>query len=129
MIDHIALIVSNVKKIKEILENIGKFNWHNEIVMEQEVEVLFIDGNPRIEFISPLKANSPISKYLLKKGEYAFHHIAIKTKNIEKEINRLKNKGYKFTTNKPMNGANNTKIAFIHPKSTGGILIELISYE
>ena len=93
MIDHIALIVSNVKKIKEILENIGKFNWHNEIVMEQEVEVLFIDGNPRIEFISPLKANSPISKYLLKKGEYAFHHIAIKTKNIEFKALEKEGKG------------------------------------
>jgi methylmalonyl-CoA/ethylmalonyl-CoA epimerase len=128
-LDHIAILVSDVNKVKELLGKIGKFDLHYEVVEEQEVEVLFVSGNPRLEFISPISKSSPIYKYLVKKGEFAFHHIAIKSKDILSDMERLKKEGFIFTSDKAMNGADNTKVAFIHPKSTGGVLIELISYE
>jgi len=125
-IDHIGIAVDDFKAIKDILNILKIQNHHSDIVEDQKVETLsFILGESEIELLKPISVESPITKYIVKKG-IGIHHIAIKVDNLEKEIIRLVEAGIKMIDEKPRIGAGNKRIAFIHPQSSGGILLELI---
>ena len=81
-------------------------------------------GESRIELLEPTSEESPIAKFLKSRGP-GVHHICFSTPNIEKSLEELKKKGYRLVDEKPRTGADGKKIAFLHPKSTNGVLIEL----
>ncbi|MEO0098948.1 MAG: methylmalonyl-CoA epimerase [candidate division WOR-3 bacterium] len=124
-IDHIAIAVSNLKEAARFYEeNLGLKLSGDENLPEQGVKVGFIQiGEVRIELVEPLSPTSPISKFLAEKGP-GLHHICFEVDDIEKELSRLAEAGVRLIDSKPRPGAHNTKVAFIHPKASGGVLIE-----
>ena len=84
-------------------------------------------GESRIELLEPTGPNSPIEKFMTKRGE-GLHHIALRVDNIEQTLDRLKASGVRLIDSIPRPGAHNTKTAFIHPSSTHGVLLELVQH-
>jgi len=96
------------------------------MVEEQKVRVasLSTGGETRIELLEPTESESPVAKFIERRGE-GVHHIALKVRNIEAVLEELKEKGLKLVDEKPRMGVGGAKIAFIHPKSTKNVLLEL----
>jgi methylmalonyl-CoA/ethylmalonyl-CoA epimerase len=127
VLDHIAIAVSNIEDSIKIYEDLGlKFSSQREVVKEQAVTTAFapIDQNAHIELLEPFGESGPIHKYLEKKGP-GIHHICFKVQNVHETCQDLKQKGYILLNEQPVAGANNCLVNFIHPKSTGGVLIEV----
>ncbi|AGB05044.1 methylmalonyl-CoA epimerase [Aciduliprofundum sp. MAR08-339] len=123
-IDHVAIAVKNLEEGVKIWKDMG-FEVEYENVDEQGVRVGIIHlGNARIEVLEPIKDNSPINKFLEKRGE-GLHHLAVEVENIEKSLKSLKEMGYRLIDEEPRLGAEGKKIAFVHPKSTR-FLLELV---
>jgi methylmalonyl-CoA/ethylmalonyl-CoA epimerase len=128
-IDHIGIAVKSLASAVQAYENlIGlKVSGYDQ-VDEQGVRVAMINiGESRIELLEPTGPNSPIEKFMLKRGE-GIHHIAITVEDIDAELRRLKQCGARLIDETPRRGAHNTKIAFIHPSSTNGVLLELVQH-
>ena len=124
-IDHIGIAVPELEGAAEIFKILGLKAHEPEEVAEQRVYTQsFQAGENEIELLKPTSDDSPIAKFLEKKGT-GIHHVAIRVENIENEIAVLMEKGIRMIDEKPRPGAGGKMIAFIHPKSTGGILIEL----
>lgn len=125
-IDHIGIAVENLDESIEIFkEQLGLKLIEREEVLEQMVNVAkFRVGNIDIELLEPTSQDSPIAKYIEKKGA-GIHHIAYEVDDLDKSIKNLIDKGLRMIDIKPRKGAGNKKIAFIHPKSTVRILTEL----
>ena len=99
-----------------------------EDVDDQGVRVAMLDiGESRIELLEPTRPDSPVEKFMSKRGE-GIHHIAVRVDNIEQALERLKTAGVRLIDETPKRGAHNTRIAFIHPASTHGVLIELVEH-
>ena len=127
-IDHIAIAVNDVESAaKEYQDALGVDSVEFETVETEGVKVAIIHlANGRIELMEPTNDNSPIKKFLEKKGE-GLHHMALETDNIEDEVSRMEGCGIKFLGNvRP--GSAGTKVTFIHPKSLHGVLAELCSH-
>ncbi len=123
-IDHVAIAVKNLEEGVKIWKDMG-FEVEYENVDEQGVRVGIIHlGNARIEVLEPIKDNSPINKFLEKRGE-GLHHLAVEVENIEKSLKALKEMGYRLIDEEPRLGAEGKKIAFVHPKSAR-FLLELV---
>lgn len=125
-ISHIGIAVKN---LTESVDNFKKlFNQDDvqfETVEDQKVNLAFLDvSGVHIELLEPSSSDSPISKFLEKRGE-GIHHLSFEVDDIEKELSRLKEEGIRLIDEKPKIGAGGKLIAFIHPKSTNGVLIEL----
>jgi len=125
-IDHIGIAVKSIKKTSELLSNIlGLKVTGEEIVEEQKVKVAFLPlGDSELELLESTSPESPIARFIEKKGE-GIQHIAFRVDNLEKALEKLKKEGVRLIDEKPRYGAGGAKIAFLHPKSTNGILIEL----
>lgn len=125
-IDHIGVAVNSIDDaLKFYTEHLGVQCKDIESVPEQKVKVAFLPvGESNIELLEPSTDDSPVKKFLDKKGE-GVHHIALHVDDLEKALEDLKNKGVKLIDEEPRRGAHDAKIAFIHPKSTGGALVEL----
>lgn len=126
-LDHIAIAVSNLSIAQKVYEDLGlKFDSKREVVESQKVTTAFapIDENAHIELVCPLNNEGPIQKFIEKNGE-GIHHVCFKVPDVEKKSEELKALGYKLVHEKPFIGANNCLVNFIHPKSTGGVLIEI----
>ena len=103
----------------------GKEHYKIEEVKSEGVKTSFFKSGPnKIELLEATNPNSPIAKFLEKKGE-GIHHISFAVDNIEKEVKRLQSEGFKILNETPKKGADNKLVAFLHPKSTNGVLIEL----
>ncbi len=130
-IAHIGIAVENLKKASEIFSDIlGHEPSGSDEVPGQKVKVVLFTSaddpeSGSIELLSPTDDNSPIRKFLDKRGQ-GLHHLALRVSNIESKLEELKSKGYRLIDEKPRLGAGGKKIAFIHPSSTDGILIELV---
>jgi methylmalonyl-CoA epimerase len=125
-LDHIAVAVEDLDKAEKIYEDLGlKFDMR-ETVEEQQVETSFahIDENAHIELLQPINGQGPIAKYLEKKGP-GIHHMCYRVPDVVKKSQELRDQGYTLLYEEPKSGANNTLVNFIHPKSTGGVLIEI----
>lgn len=125
-INHIGIAVKDLEVSKELYSKIfGVTDFHLETIEEQNVKIASFDiGGVLIELTQAINENSPIAKFIEKKGE-GIHHIAFTTNDINDKLNKLENSGIELINKKAMNGAHNMNIAFLHPKSTGGVLIEL----
>jgi methylmalonyl-CoA/ethylmalonyl-CoA epimerase len=129
-VDHIGIAVKNLKETLRFYEEILGIKCINtEIVEEQKVKVAFLPiGDTEIELLESIDKDGPIAKFIEKKGE-GIQHIAYRVNDIDEAIEELKNKGIRLIDEKPRYGAGGAKIAFLHPKSTFGVLIELCERE
>jgi methylmalonyl-CoA epimerase len=128
-IDHIGIAVKSLAEAVKVYEHaVGlKLDGFDE-VDEQGVRVAMLNiGESRFELLEPTRADSPIEKYMAKRGE-GIHHIAVRVDNIEEMLQRLKTAGVRLIDETPKRGAHNTRVAFIHPSSTHGVLLELVEH-
>jgi methylmalonyl-CoA/ethylmalonyl-CoA epimerase len=124
-IDHIGIAVPSIDEYLKIYEDLGLKSQGIEEVTEQKVKVCFLPvGDSEIELLESTDPEGPIAKFIEKKGP-GIQHIAIRVDNIESAILDLKEKGWKMIDETPRYGAGNASIAFAHPKSAGGVLLEL----
>jgi methylmalonyl-CoA epimerase len=125
-IDHIGIAVKSIEKTSELFSNIlGLKVAGEEIIEEQKVKVAFLLlGDSELELLESTSPDGPVARFIEKKGE-GIQHIAFRVDNLEKILEKLKEDGVRLIDEKPRYGGGGTKIAFLHPKSTNGILIEL----
>jgi len=125
-IEHIGIAVKNLEESNALFAKLfGKPHYKMESVESEGVNTSFFQvGENKIELLEATNENSPIAKFLQKKGE-GVHHIAFDVTDIKKEIKRLQSEGFIVLNEKPKKGADNKLVAFLHPKSTNGTLIEL----
>ena len=125
-IEHIGIAQDKGSdKLSSFFENILNISKKSEVVEDQKVLTeIFDTGAGKIELLSATDEDSVINKYLAKKGE-SVHHIAILVDNLDNALDYLKSKNVKLINETPQKGADNMRIAFVHPHSTPGILLEL----
>ncbi|GAA4892153.1 methylmalonyl-CoA epimerase [Flaviramulus aquimarinus] len=125
-IEHIGIAVKSLKDSNELFAKLfGEHHYKVEAVEREGVSTSFFKvGENKIELLEATKVDSPIAKFIEKKGE-GIHHIAFDVDDIEAEIKRLKKEGFKVLNETPKRGADNKLVAFLHPKSSNGVLIEL----
>lgn len=125
-LDHIGIAVKDMEAAKKFYtEVLGMKAQGEEVVEQQKVKVCFIpSGDSEIELLESTSPEGPIAKFIEKNGE-GIQHIALKVDNLENALADLKAKGVRLIDEAPRYGAGGASIAFIHPKATGGILLEL----
>jgi len=125
-IEHIGIAVNSLEESNLLFEKLlGLPAYKEEEVESEGVKTsFFMNGPNKIELLEATNPDSPIAKFLEKKGE-GIHHIAFDVEDILVEIDRLKNEGFTVLTEIPKKGADNKLVAFLHPKTTNGVLIEL----
>ena len=125
-IEHIGIAVKDIEASNSLFASLfGEAHYKIEEVVSEGVKTSFFTCGPnKIELLEATKPDSPIAKYIEKKGE-GIHHIAFAVDDIYAEINRLKSEGFTVLNETPKKGADNKLIAFLHPKTTNGVLIEL----
>jgi methylmalonyl-CoA/ethylmalonyl-CoA epimerase len=126
-IDHVGIAVESIDSWISYYRDVLGLNYTgSEEIAEQKVRVAFLTiGDSRIELLEPTSSDSPLVGFVEKRGGGGIHHIAVKVDNIEDALARHKKAGARLIDEKPRFGAHGMKIAFIHPKSSGGVLIEL----
>ena len=123
---HIAIAVRDLEQAKKLFAAItGTAVGQTTEVPDQKVRLCFVEtGETRIELISPLEGNVSLTKFLDTRGE-CLHHICLGVPDIESALQGYRQRGFRLVDEKPRRGAEGHKIAFLHPASTGGVLIEL----
>ena len=124
-IEHIGIAVKSIKEASKYYEDVlGLECYAVEEVKDQKVKTAFYKiGETKIELLEPLSDDSPVAKFIEKRGE-GIHHIAFAVKGIEKALEEASDKGVKLIDKQPRKGAEGLDIAFLHPKSTFGVLTE-----
>jgi methylmalonyl-CoA epimerase len=125
-IDHIAVAVHDIDEAAKFYTDVLKLDLSGvEVVTEQKTKVGFLRiGETNIELVQPTSDDSPLVKFLETRGP-GIHHICLEVDDIEGEVEELKKRGARMIDEHPRPGAHNTRVAFVHPKSSGGVLIEL----
>ncbi len=125
-IEHIGIAVKDLGVSNKLYEKLlGKPHYKMEEVLSEGVKTSFFQVGPnKIELLEATRDDSPIAKFIEKKGE-GVHHIAFAVENIEEEMARLEKEGFVLLNKIPKEGADNKLVAFIHPKTAGGVLVEL----
>lgn len=125
-IEHIGIAVKDLEQSNELYAKLlGVKHYKTEFVNSESVKTSFFKiGESKIELLQATDPESPIAKFIEKRGE-GLHHLAFDVDNIEVEIKRLIKKGFELIHKSSKLGADNKRIAFLHPKSSGGVLIEL----
>lgn len=125
-IEHIGIAVKDLEASNALFTKLlGKVHYKIEAVESEGVKTSFFElGDSKIELLEATKPDSPIAKFIDKKGE-GVHHIAFDVDDITAEIERLKGEGFTVLNDIPKKGADNKLVAFLHPKSTNGVLVEL----
>lgn len=132
-LDHIAIAVPDLHEaIQRWSEDLGLALSGTEDVVTSKTSTAFFpvtspEHPARVELVAPLNDEGPIKSHLAKRGA-GLHHLCFRTDDIARDMEKLKAKGYRFTTDTPSPGAHDTRVAFLHPKTTGGVLIELAEY-
>lgn len=133
-LDHVAIAVPHLDEaIQRFVRDLGLSLAGTEDLPTEQTRTAFLPvtnpGEPaaRIELVAPLANQGPIASYLDKRGG-GLHHLCFVTDDIDADMERLRARGYRFTSDTPRPGAHGTRVAFIHPKSTGGVLIELAEH-
>jgi len=123
-LDHIGIAVKSLDAAK-IYETLGLSIQHTETVETQKVKTAFLSvGDSNLELLEPTSADSPIAKFIEKRGE-GIHHICLRVDDIETHLARLKAEGYRLINESPVPGAHGCRVAFLHPAAGNGVLIEL----
>ena len=125
-VEHIGIAVHDTQSATSLYEKLLNCKpYKTEEVESENVKTIFFQtGETKIELLGATSEDSPIRKFLDKKGE-GMHHVAFEVEDIQQEINRLKNEGFEFVSESVRKGADNKMITFLHPKSANGVLIEL----
>jgi methylmalonyl-CoA/ethylmalonyl-CoA epimerase len=124
-IDHIGIAVKGLAESSKLYELLGIKSTGTEEIVEQKAKVAFFPvGDSEIELLQSTAPDGPIARYIEKNGE-GIQHIALRVDDLEAALAELKAKGVRLIDEKPRYGAGGARIAFVHPKSTGGILLEL----
>ncbi len=124
-IDHIGIAVSSIDSALDIYRALGLAETHREEVPAQKVVTAFLPaGESRIELLEPTGEDSPVAKFLKKRGP-GMHHICFAVRNLEKALEDLARRGYRLIHTKPVRGAAGKRVAFLHPEAGHGVLIEL----
>ena len=127
-IDHIGIAVTRLSDSIPVFEKMGLKLEGTEEVADQKVKTAFFNiGGVHIELLEPTSPDSPIAGFLEKKGQ-GIHHIAFESDQIEAEMEHLKTEGLEFIDRQPRDGAHQTRIAFLHPKSTARVLTEICQH-
>ncbi|MDG1433121.1 MAG: methylmalonyl-CoA epimerase [Saprospiraceae bacterium] len=125
-IEHIGIAVKNLENGNNIYKKLlGKAHYKIEEVKSENVKTSFFHvGANKIELLEATSPDSPIAKFIEKRGE-GIHHIAFAVKDIQQEMQRLENEGFTLLNKVPKKGADNKLVCFVHPKTANGVLIEL----
>ncbi len=127
-IDHIGIAVDSIVSTGAMLEQLGLTKQGEEEVPSQKLRVAFYNiGDVQIELLEPLSPEATVAKFLESRGQ-GIHHIAYETDDVRAEQQRLADEGFAFIDTVPRPGAHQTRIAFLHPKSTGKVLTELVEH-
>ena len=126
-INHLGIATKGIDEaLKFWSDALGLENVHTEIVEDQQVRVAMLPiGESRIELLEPTSEDSPISKFLEKRGG-GIHHIAVEVDDITASLEKLKSKGMRLIDEEPRIGAEGCLVAFVHPAATNGVLLELV---
>lgn len=123
-LDHIGIAVRSLAAAK-IYETLGLKVDHIETVATQKVNTAFLSaGDSNLELLEPTSDDSPIAKFIEKRGE-GIHHICLRVDDIESHLARLEAEGYRLVNEAPVPGAHGCRVAFLHPSAGNGVLIEL----
>ncbi len=125
-LDHIAIAVADLEEaIQRFAEDLGlTLAGREDVVAAATTTAFFPIEGTQLELIHPLEGKGPVAKYLEKKGG-GLHHLCFETDDLDGDVVRLKERGYRFLSEGPVPGAHGKRVIFIHPKSAGGVLIEL----
>lgn len=125
-IEHIGIAVKDIEEANKVYENLlGYAPYKRETVESEGVITSFFQcGESKIELLEAIGEESPIAKFIAKRGE-GVHHIAFSVKDIFAEMKRLERKGFILLNETPRKGADNKLVVFLHPKSSNGVLVEL----
>ena len=122
-LDHVAIAVPSIEEARTGWERLtGATCSEPEDVPGQDVRVAFVGG---LELIEPLRPDSPVGRFLERRGP-GLHHVAYRTSDIRSELRRLRDEGRELVDAEPRTGARGHRIAFLHPRSTGGVLVEIV---
>lgn len=126
-IDHLGIVVKNLDEATATYRDLLGFKVTGDEVLEDRgLHVSFVEtGNSRLELIAPTRDDSEVSRFLEKRGE-GIHHICIEVRDIEKTVEKMQKRGATIAGKGISSGAHNTRVAFLHPKGTHGVLIELV---
>jgi methylmalonyl-CoA/ethylmalonyl-CoA epimerase len=126
-IEHIGIAVTDLKTTGSLYEKLlNTIIYKTEEVATESVKTAFLQNGPnKIELLEALNVDSPIAKFIAKRGE-GVHHIAFEVDDIRAEMARLKSEGFTLLSDEPKPGADNKLVCFVHPKSAGGVLVELV---
>ena len=129
-IDHIGVAVEDLDAALSLYErDLGFALVHRETVTEQGVEAVLLDvGENHVELLRPLGPDTPVGKFLARSGP-GLHHVAYQTPDIEAELERARAAGLRLIDETPRTGIRNSRVAFVHPKSSGGVLTEIVQPE
>lgn len=133
VLDHVAIAVPDLQDaVRRWTEDLGFALSGTEDVASARTSTAFFpvtdpDRPARIELVAPLDGAGPIAAHLGKRGP-GLHHLCFRTDDVQRDMERLRAKGYRFTTDAPTPGAHGTRVVFLHPKDTGGVLIELAEH-
>lgn len=124
-LDHIGIAVKSLDAATGIYAALGLTIEHTETVETQRVKTAFLSvGDANLELLEPTSPDSPIAKFIEKRGE-GIHHICLRVDDIEAHLERLKAAGYRLINEAPVPGAHGCRVAFLHPSAGNGVLIEL----
>lgn len=128
-IEHIGIAIRELDEgLKFWRDALGLEVKHTEVVEEQGVRVAMLPvGEPRIELLEPTREDSPVAKFLAKRGA-GIHHIAVRVDDIRAALAKLKERGARLIDETPRVGAGNCLVAFVHPSSANGVLLELVEH-
>jgi len=126
-LDHIAVAVPDLEEVLATWRDVlGLEEQGRELVAAQGVTVAFLDaGGARLELLEPTGPDTPVGRHLARRGP-GLHHVAFEVDDLEEALAALKARGVRLVDSEPRPGAHGTRVAFVHPKTTGGVLLELV---
>jgi len=125
-IDHVGIAVKSLKAAKAIYEKLGLSISPEETVVQEQVRLVMVPvGESRLELLEPTSEDSTIAKFIAKRGE-GLHHVCLKVPDLPAAVGRLKKDGVRLVSEEIKIGAGGHKYVFVHPSSTGGVLLELV---
>jgi methylmalonyl-CoA/ethylmalonyl-CoA epimerase len=129
-LDHVAIVVPELDEaIRRFVDDLGLTLSRIEDVPSAETRTAFlpVSGPTQVELVTPLDGGGPLVSQLAKRGP-GLHHLCFRTDDLDGDVAKLRAKGWQFTTEGPKGGAHGTRVMFVHPRSTGGVLLELAEY-
>ena len=125
-LEHLGIAVADLAAARDLYTRLlGAEPYKREVVEEQGVTTLFFrTGESKVELLEATRPDSPIAKHIAKRGE-GIHHVAFEVADIRAEMERLRGEGFRLLSDAPTVGADDKLVCFVHPKSAGGVLVEL----